>query len=327
MRGSDAARLSQPYEGDPNSPGPGPAKALGVDTPTWSQLETSILDDTALTMNVASHLTDEGYTLRYGAAATAVVKSSLHLAVRPHLQDVRAMLRLPLPEVGITAGCNFAAVHVLLNVLSGLSRLLGPGPTRSDAAFRKFVARWYPWQMEPRRSSFRQKRGTEALNDLFRTGFSHDLGLLLESGPVDHRGRIRPKFRIAGRRLGVTKQPSLSPALLVELDGVTLRPNWLGPTIVADGKVGMLVAAVALYWGVRRLVFDHTSNRRAVSSLHKMIEDSWKRRKAAGLIVTIEAANPANCWSTGSRRHLERGHHSVWQSVSWRGRRHLRLDR
>ena len=26
-------------------PGPGPAKALGVDTPNWSQLETSILDD------------------------------------------------------------------------------------------------------------------------------------------------------------------------------------------------------------------------------------------------------------------------------------------
>jgi hypothetical protein len=145
-------------------------------------------------------ITDEGYGLRYGAAATAAVKSSLHLAVRPHLQDVRAMLRLPLPETGITAGCNFAAVHVLLNVLSGLSRLLGPSPTRSDAAFRKFVARWYPWRREPRRSSFRQKRGTEALYDSFRTGFSHDLGLLLESGPVDHRGRIRAKFRIAGRQ-------------------------------------------------------------------------------------------------------------------------------
>jgi hypothetical protein len=50
----------------------------------------------------------------------------------------------------------------------------------------------------------------------------------------------------------------------------------------------MLVDAVALYWGVRRLVFDHTSNSRSVSSLDKMIEDSWKRRKAAGLIVTIE---------------------------------------
>jgi hypothetical protein len=76
-------------------------------------------------MTSAAPSTDEGYGLRYGAAATAAVKSSLHLALRPHLQDVRAMLRLPLPEAGITTGCNFAAVHVLLNVLSGLSRLMG----------------------------------------------------------------------------------------------------------------------------------------------------------------------------------------------------------
>jgi hypothetical protein len=45
MRASDVARLSQPYDGDPNQPGPGPAAALGVDTPTWLQLETTILDD------------------------------------------------------------------------------------------------------------------------------------------------------------------------------------------------------------------------------------------------------------------------------------------
>ena len=89
----------------------------------------------APTMNSAGSTTDERYTLRYGPAATAAVKSSLHLSVRPHLQDVRAMLRLPLPDAGITAGCNFAAVHVLLNVLSGLSRLMGASPKRSDTAF------------------------------------------------------------------------------------------------------------------------------------------------------------------------------------------------
>lgn len=240
-------------------------------------------------MNGEREATDEGYTLRYGLAATAPVKSSLHLAVRPHLQDVRAMLRLPLPDAGITAGCNFAAVHVLLNVLSGLSRLMGASPKRSDDAFRALVARWYPWRLEPGRSVFRQKRGTQALYDSFRTGFAHDLGLLLESGPVDRRGKVRPKFRITGRQLGVTKQPSLSPAALNELDDVVVRPSWVGPTVIADGKAGLLVDAVALYWGVRRLVFDHTSNTRSVRSLHRMIEDSWKRRKAAGLVDTIEA--------------------------------------
>jgi hypothetical protein len=240
-------------------------------------------------MNIAEPATDEGYTLRYGLAATAAVKSSLHLAVRPHLQDVRAMLRLPLPDAGITAGCNFAAVHVLLNVLSGLSRLMGASPKRSDAAFRTFVAKWYPWRLEPRGSVFRHKRGTQALYDSFRTGFAHDLGLLLETDAIDHRGRVRSKFRISGRRLGVTKQPSMSAIALNELDDVTVRPIWLGPTVIAEGNVGLLVDAVALYWGVRRLLFDHTSSKRAVSSLNKMIEDSWKRRKAASLVETIEA--------------------------------------
>ena len=69
------------------------------------------------------------------------------------------MLRLHLPDAGITAGCTFSAVHVLLNVLSGLSRLMGASPKRSDSAFRTFVARWYPWRLEPSRSTL-QKSGT-----------------------------------------------------------------------------------------------------------------------------------------------------------------------
>ena len=103
------------------------------------------------------------------------------------------MLRLPLPDAGITAGRNFAAVHVLLNVLSGLSRLMGAGSKKSDEAYHTFVARWYPWCLEPSQP-FRHKRGTKALYDSFRTGFAHDLGLLLETGPIDRRCRVRPKF-------------------------------------------------------------------------------------------------------------------------------------
>jgi len=59
------------------------------------------------------------------------------------------MLRLPLPEIGITAGCNFAAVHVLLSMTSGLSRLMGPGPRNTGEHFKQFVRRWYPWKLEP----------------------------------------------------------------------------------------------------------------------------------------------------------------------------------
>ena len=229
---------------------------------------------------------DRGYSLQVGALATADVKSLLHLAVRPHLQDVRAMLRLPLPEAGITAGCNFAAVHVLLNVLSGLSRLLVPGPANSGKAFKAFVERFYPWRMEPPGSRYRKRRGTEVLYDSFRTGFSHDLGLLLETTPLPG-GVVRARIRTEGRELGVAKQPSLSRAALVELDAVDFRPDWLGPTVAPDGRHGLLIDAVALYWGVRRLVFDFTSRRKPVFELRRMLESVWEQKKAAGHVVTV----------------------------------------
>jgi hypothetical protein len=154
-------------------------------------------------------LSDEGYALSFGSEATPVVKSSFDLAVRPHLQDVRAMLRLPLPDVGITAGCNFAAVHVLLNVLSGMSRVM-PHRTdhRSQAAFERFVRRWYPWALEPHGSTHRQKHGTSVLYGSFRTGFSHDLGLLVEQAPSRKRRQPvvaakQPKAPLVGFRFRV----------------------------------------------------------------------------------------------------------------------------
>ena len=98
-------------------------QAIGVTHDTKARIFAVKAERSSMSTDYPS---DRDYRLRFGPAATAKVKSTLDLAVRPHLQDVRAMLRLPLPEAGITAGCNFAAVQVLLNVLSGLSRLMGP---------------------------------------------------------------------------------------------------------------------------------------------------------------------------------------------------------
>ena len=239
--------------------------------------------------DMSSADTDQGYTLRYGPAATAHVKASLHLAVRPHLQDVRAMLRLPLPEAGITAGCNFAAVHVLLNVLSGLSRLMGRSHKNSGKAFETFVRRWYPWRLEPRPSPYRQKRGTTVLYASFRNGFAHDLGLMLETTSVDARDRLTSRFRTAGPQLGVAKQPSLTSPQLLELDDVSARPAWVGSTIVREGGSRLLVNAVALYWGVRRLLYDHTSSGPALRPLQRMIADGWADARASGRVDRIEA--------------------------------------
>jgi hypothetical protein len=45
MRTSDIGRLTRPYNGDANTPTPGPSLALGVDIPRWGQLETMILEN------------------------------------------------------------------------------------------------------------------------------------------------------------------------------------------------------------------------------------------------------------------------------------------
>jgi hypothetical protein len=222
-------------------------------------------------------LSDEGYRLHYGPEARAIVRATLDRAVRPHLQDVRAMLRLPLPEAGITAGCNFAAVHVLLNVLSGLSRLMESGPINSGKAFKTFAEKRYPWKLEPLASTYRRKRGTAVLYDYFRNGFSHDLGLLLESEGPDAKGHVRARFSTASMSLGVMKTASLPPRTLVELDEVERRPPWLGPTVFREQSGTLFVDAVALYWGVRRLIFDHTSKPRLIRSFEKMLQERRRR--------------------------------------------------
>lgn len=247
---------------------------------------------------------DRGYRLVCGPSATALVMGSIDAAVRPHMQDVRAMLRLPLPEVGITAGCNFATLHVLLNVISGLSRLMGPSPPNSGKAFKKFVARWYPWRLEPASSSFRQKRGTDVIYERFRNGFVHDLGLSLESGTVDKRNVRRDRLRIDGPATGVIKQASLSPEALVELDNVNVRPSWLGPTVARDGRRGLLVDVVAVYWGVRRLIFDHTSTPAGVRSLHRMVEQTIERERAAGMLDTIDVSASGEVRINGRRASI-----------------------
>jgi hypothetical protein len=69
--------------------------------------------------------------------------------------DVRAMLQLPRPDMGITPGCNFAIVSSLCNLISGISTTLfkpsgllheARSPSCGSArAFRELVADFFPY--------------------------------------------------------------------------------------------------------------------------------------------------------------------------------------
>lgn len=72
--------------------------------------------------------------------------------------DVRSMMRLPLPSLGITNACNFAATATLCNLISGMSvSLYMPAqPAKankkgqkeligSGEAFKSLATAFYPW--------------------------------------------------------------------------------------------------------------------------------------------------------------------------------------
>jgi hypothetical protein len=70
-----------------------------------------------------------------------------------HFYDVRAMLRLPLPDVGIKTGCNLALSGTLCNILSGISTTIYKpahlfhevqSKYRSGDAFQDLVRDFFP---------------------------------------------------------------------------------------------------------------------------------------------------------------------------------------
>ena len=107
--------------------------------------------------------------------------------------DVRAMLQLPHPELGITPACNFAIVSSLCNLISGISSTIFKPPDLlheissncpSDRAFRELVGNFFPYT-PPGADDFPGK-----LYGLCRNPLAHSVGLMDASDPVVFFTRI-----------------------------------------------------------------------------------------------------------------------------------------
>lgn len=77
-----------------------------------------------------------------------IVEEFIREGVEPHLRDINAMLRLPLPEAGLEAGCNFAIAQVLLNIVSGISTTLYRQKGPSGKLFKELLDTEY-WPIDP----------------------------------------------------------------------------------------------------------------------------------------------------------------------------------
>jgi hypothetical protein len=163
--------------------------------------------------------------------------------------DVHTMLRLPQPGVqGLEAGCNLATALTLLDMASGVSRVLSTNPNGiygSSALFVDFFRDFFPWNEEP----------TVAVN-----GFQPIIGgnaadVLYESYrcPLAHRLGTVDAQKIG--RLKVAKAP-LTEDEIAAIETAVTRPQGEAPTIgeVTGQDARTVLNVPMLYWGLRKAV-------------------------------------------------------------------------
>ena len=159
------------------------------------------------------------------------------------------MLRLPLPELGLEHGCNFAVTDRLCSLISGISVtiFMPSNPTRRDnkgkitwvgsgEAFKHLLKNFYPWASGDSRTE-----GVKALYDLFRNPFAHALGV---------QGKC--SYQIC-----VKKDP-LQNDQIEEIERSPTRPDWLPPGLSGSEKQWTLDArgfyrdAFHMFWNLAK---------------------------------------------------------------------------
>lgn len=168
--------------------------------------------------------------------------------------DVRGIMKLPRPKVGIVAGCNFAAAAALCNLISGISRVLyTPKAPKigSGTRFKELLENFYPW--DPRE---RKAENAKVIYDLVRNPLTHSLGVLSNSSlPICIR-----------------KGP-LTEAQLRRIEDSSVRPSW-APQAVTRASIGYDLSVWGLYWGVFHLL-------RRLAKDTKQMQAAEKRLKSA----------------------------------------------
>lgn len=151
--------------------------------------------------------------------------------------DVRGMMKLPCPEFGIDAGCNFAAAAALCNLISGVSVVLyTPKEPNSGSGkkFKELLCEFYPWD-----SGENKEEKAKVIYYLIRNPLAHSLGVLNRSSlPIS------------------ISKSALTEDQLQEIEGTSVRPTWV-PQAVTGDSTGYDLSVWGLYWGVFHMVGQH----------------------------------------------------------------------
>jgi len=173
----------------------------------------------------------------------SVVERFVRQNLDMQFNDVHCMLRLPLPEIDLVAGCNFAAANSLLALVSGISSLLTNNldtTGKSKLVFKKILSDYYPWDVQPPLGSTKEK-SIDHLYDYFRSPLAHSLGI-----------KVRGNFLVVVAKNSLTE---------TEIENLELSQSSPGPAIVYtpiilnNEQIEQITLNVAnFYWGVREMM-------------------------------------------------------------------------
>lgn len=172
-----------------------------------------------------------------------VVQHFIQGQVDMQFHDIHCMLRLPLLEHDLGAGCNFASANVLLAMVSGLSALLTKRLStsrKSGRLFRKILLEYYPWDVQPPQTSAIE-RSIDHLYEYFRNPLAHSLGI-----------KIKGNFQVAIAKDG------LPEAEIEKVERLTSSPGpamVYTPITINNEQIERITLIVPhFYWGVREMV-------------------------------------------------------------------------
>ena len=108
-----------------------------------------------------------------------------------YLEDVHTFLKLPIPQLGLSAGGNYSIALVLFGIIDGASKTLYPITSKeSDPQFVTLLTDYYPWGDEPDQDSVKGRQAAEYLYYCFRNPLTHNLASRPPDDPKHQRARI-----------------------------------------------------------------------------------------------------------------------------------------
>ena len=181
-----------------------------------------------------------------------------------YLCDVHCLLRLPLPQHSLTAGCNYAISQVLMAVIGGVSTTLYKQSGQSGTLFKDLLIDYYPWKDEPS-PTVSPKDGADIIYSVFRNPLTHNLGFDVKKKSKTTDINLKRLTTTGGNE-------GLSDSLIAQIEDTKSRFNMSATVTIAGGATTLLVEA--LYWGVRVM-------------LERLTKDNGRMQSAKNYLMSL----------------------------------------